>query len=70
MAVRLDKAIKREVDVRGTLYTVTIAPEGVTIVQKGRRKGHFLSWESIASGDAALTEDLRLSLAAYRRDEQ
>jgi hypothetical protein len=33
MATRLDKTLKRELEVEGKLYTVTISPEGV----KGRR---------------------------------
>lgn len=64
MATKLDKAIKREVDVDGRLYTVTIAPEGVKVVEKGKRKGHELSWRAIVSGDTRLAEDLSISLDA------
>jgi hypothetical protein len=64
MTTKLDKPIKRELDLDGTLYTVTITPEGVKVVEKGRRKGRELSWRSIVSGDAALAEDLRISLDA------
>lgn len=64
MATKLDKAIKREVDVDGKLYTVTIAPEGVKVVEKGKRKGHELSWRAIVSGDTRLAEDLSISLDA------
>ena len=31
-----------------------------------RWRGHELSWETIVSGDAALTQDLRISLDATR----
>ncbi len=44
MATRLDKTIKRELELEGRLYTVSVSPEGVKIVPKGRRKGHELSW--------------------------
>jgi hypothetical protein len=64
MTTRLDKPLKRELEVDGTLYTVTISPDGVKIVEKGKRKGRELSWRSIISGDAALAEDLRISLDA------
>ena len=64
MAAKLDKAIKRELDVDGTPYTVTISPEGVRIVPKGRRKGHEISWQTILSGDAELTQQLKISLDA------
>jgi hypothetical protein len=64
MAAKLDKAIKRELDIEGQLYMVTISPEGVKIVPKGRRKGHEISWQTILSGDAELTQQLKISLDA------
>jgi hypothetical protein len=64
MATKLDKPIKRELELDGRLYTVTISPDGVKVVEKGRRKGQELSWHSIVSGDARLSEDLRISLDA------
>ena len=66
MATRLDKALKREIEVEGKLYTATICPGGIKVVEKGKRNGHEISWESIISGDAALTRDLRISLDAMR----
>ncbi|HVD05933.1 MAG TPA: hypothetical protein VNB89_07950 [Gemmatimonadaceae bacterium] len=66
MATRLDKALKREIKVEGKLYTATISPGGIKVVEKGKRNGHEISWESIISGDAALTRDLRISLDAMR----
>jgi len=65
MATKLDKAIKRELEVEGKLYTVTISPTGVKVVEKGKRNGHELSWSAIISGDAALTRDLKVSLDAF-----
>jgi hypothetical protein len=44
MATQLDKPIKRELDIEGTTYTVTISPEGIQVVQKGKRKGVAVSW--------------------------
>ena len=64
MAAKLDKAIKRELDLEGETYMVTISPEGVRIVPKGRRKGHEISWQNILTGDAELTQQLRISLDA------
>jgi hypothetical protein len=66
MATRLDKALKREIEVEGKLYTATISPGGIKVVEKGKRNGQEISWESIISGDAALTRDLRISLDAMR----
>ncbi len=64
MATRLDKELKRELTVDGKLYTVTLSPQGVKVVEKGRRKGHELSWRDIIAGDAALARDLQISLEA------
>jgi hypothetical protein len=64
MAVKLEKSIKRELELDGRLYTVTIAPEGVKVVEKGKRKGRDISWRSIVSGDAQLAESLKISIDA------
>ena len=64
MATKLDKPLKRDVEVAGTTYTLTIDPAGLKLVKKGKRKGIDLSWESIVSGDAALAAGLRASLDA------
>ena len=66
MATKLDKAIKRELEHHGKLYTITLAPEGVKVVEKGKRNGKELSGASIISGDAALNEDLKISVDASR----
>ena len=64
MATKLDKAIKRELEIDGQAYMITISPDGVRIVPKGRRKGHQISWQTILSGDAELTQQLKISLDA------
>ena len=66
MATPLTKPFKRELDLDGKLYTVTISPDGVKVVEKGKRRGQELSWQSIVSGDASLTQDLRISIDALR----
>jgi len=62
MPVPLDKPLKREVTVGGTVYTLTVDPEGLRLVQKGKRKGIELTWEGMVGGDAALAVELRASL--------
>jgi hypothetical protein len=64
MTTKLDKTIKRELDVDGKLYTIAIATDGLKITEKGKRLGQELSWRSIISGDASLTRDLNISLDA------
>jgi hypothetical protein len=44
---------------------VSMSPEGVRIVPKGKRKGHEISWETLLSGDAELRRDLNMSLDVY-----
>ena len=66
MATKLDKAIKRELPHGDKVYTITIAPEGVKVVEKGKRNGKELSWATIISGDAALNESLNMSVDATR----
>jgi hypothetical protein len=64
MAVKLEKSIKRELEMDGRAYTITLGPDGVKVVEKGKRKGREISWRSIISGDAQLAEDLKMSLDA------
>lgn len=66
MPTRLDKTIKRELQLGEKLYTVTITPEGVKITPKGGRRGHEITWEELIRGDADLRRDLNISLDAYR----
>jgi hypothetical protein len=62
MPTKLDKPLKREVTVGDTVYTLTVDPEGLRLVQKGKRKGIALTWEGMVNGDAALAVELRASL--------
>jgi hypothetical protein len=64
MTTPLDRPIKRELELDGTRYTVTISPEGIKVTLKGKRKGQELTWRDIISGDAALRRDLSLSVGA------
>lgn len=65
MATRLDKTIKRELELDGRWYTVSVNPDGVNIVLKGKRKGYFMSWQALVSGEAQLDRDLKMSLRVF-----
>jgi len=69
MATRLEKTIKRELELDGRLYTVQVGPDGVKVTEKGKRKGQELSWRAIITGDASLAQDLNASLDATRSPE-
>ena len=63
MATKLNGPLKREISVDGAPYIVTISPEGLALVPKGRRKGYSLSWIDLVSGDAALATALNATLS-------
>lgn len=58
----LDKPLRREVTIADQAYTLTLDPEGLKLVEKGRRKGLELKWIDLVSGDAALATALQASL--------
>ena len=62
MATKLDKVLKREIEIDGQSYIAAISPEGVKVTKKGFRKGNEISWKSIVSGDAGLNADLSASV--------
>jgi hypothetical protein len=41
---------------------VTISPEGLRLVEKGRRTGIELAWKDLVSGDSALAAALNASV--------
>ena len=53
MATKLDKTIKREIELDGQAFMVTISPDGVKLTQKGFRKGREMSWKQLWSGASA-----------------
>jgi hypothetical protein len=62
MATKLERPLKREIDVDGKPYMLTIDPQGMKLVPKGRRKGYEIAWKDFVSGDAALATALNASL--------
>jgi hypothetical protein len=62
MATKLDKTLKREIDIDGQPYMLTIDPAGMKLVPKGTRNGLELAWKALISGDAALATALNASV--------
>lgn len=62
MATKLDKELRREIDVEGKAYMLALSPEGLKITEKGRRKGVELTWKDLISGQAALAAALNASI--------
>ncbi|HEV8353742.1 MAG TPA: hypothetical protein VGR24_06045 [bacterium] len=67
MPTKLDRPLKRELKVNGKAYVLTISPEGLKLVPKGKRKGQELAWKDLVSGQAALAVALNASLERVRR---
>ena len=62
MATKLNKQLKREIDVDGKPFMVTLSPEGLKLTEKGKRLGRELTWKDLVSGDTALSAALNSSL--------
>ena len=64
MATKLEKDLRREVSIDGEPWMLTLTPEGLRLVRKGRRKGIELTWKSLVGGDALFAAELRASVDA------
>jgi hypothetical protein len=64
MATKLEKTLKREIEIDGKPYMVAISPEGVKVTQKGFRRGPELTWRSIISGEAEMNQQLKSSVSS------
>jgi hypothetical protein len=62
MTTKLDKVLKREIDIDGQAYMLAISPEGLKLTLKGHRKGQELKWKDIVQGDAALAAAFNASV--------
>ncbi len=62
MATKLEKPLKREIEIGGQAFIVTLAPHALSLVGKGRRKGLEIRWDEMVSGEAALAAALQASI--------
>ena len=62
MTTLLEKTLKRQLSIGGRDYVLAVAPDGLKLTVKGRRKGIELQWDSLVNGDAALAVALNASL--------
>lgn len=47
MPPKLRAPLKREIELDGELFTVTLTPDGLKLTRKGFRKGTELSWRAL-----------------------
>jgi hypothetical protein len=52
MATKLNKLLKREIDVDGKPYMVTLSPAGVKLTEKGKRLGREHTWKDLLGAEA------------------
>lgn len=62
MTTKLERPLKREIQINDQAYIITLTPEGVKLTVKGRRKGQELAWKDMVSGQAAMAVALNASL--------
>jgi hypothetical protein len=62
MATKLEKPLKREIEIGGQAFIVTLTPQALALVGKGRRKGIEIRWNEMISGEAALARALQASI--------
>ncbi len=62
MATKLDKALKRELAINDQAFMLTIDPQGLKLVPKGKRNGLEIAWKDLVSGDTALATALNASV--------
>jgi hypothetical protein len=62
MTTPLTKPLKRELQINGRAFVVTLSAEGIKLTLKGKRKGQELLWNDLVSGEAALAAALNASL--------
>jgi hypothetical protein len=53
MATKLNKLLKREIDVAGKPYMVTLSPEGLKLTEKGKRLGREHTWKDLLGAESA-----------------
>lgn len=54
MMTPLDRPLRREINIDGTAYTVTLDPFGLKLTKKAHRNGVELRWHDLLHGDAAI----------------
>ncbi len=62
MTTKLEGPLKRALAIGGNPYILTVTPDGLALVPKGKRKGYSLAWNAFVSGEAALATALNASL--------
>ena len=60
----LKSELSRELLLGKARYKLTVSPQGLKLVLKGKRNGLEIAWNDLINGDAAMAVALRASLQA------
>ncbi len=63
---RLERPLKREIEIGNELYVVTLTPTDLKLTRKGHRNGIVLTWNDLLSGDAALATALNAAVGEIK----
>jgi hypothetical protein len=63
MTTKLERPLRREIEINGEPYTLTIDPAALKLTQKGKRKGVELARKDLVTGQAALATALNASIS-------
>jgi hypothetical protein len=66
MTTKLERPLRREIEIDGEPWVVTLEPALLKLTRKGHRKGVELAWDGLISGDAALAAALNASVRGRR----
>jgi len=47
MPTKLDKTIRREIEIEGEPFTISVSPDGFRLTRKRFRSGVALSWKTV-----------------------
>jgi hypothetical protein len=59
---KLEKPLKREIQIKDEAYVITLTPSELKITRKGHRNGVELAWTDLVGGEAALATALNASV--------
>jgi len=62
MPTKLERELKREIQIGPKHYIIRIDPLRLKLTEKGHRKGIELSWDALIDGEAALAAALNASV--------
>ena len=70
MSTKLEKPIRREIDIDGELFTLIVGPDGLRLTRKRFRSGLAVSWKALMRQLLDITADELLSMGVSTAPDQ